>query len=423
MQAEHTKRATTSDRSHISGITTATTGIGLFQPQQGSGMEPVKDILYVGYVLGHGGDAIQMLELAAGAMERGHRVKIIVPALETSLEFAERCRARGVPVERTPWIKADAWKSRQNLLHQLRLLKQGRGKIVHMHTGDVCLPRLTLLAVNLLRLRRVFVTIQSPYETLAPGDSRARTWAKAIRYRFETVFCPSEHSRRTQIQYGVPPEKVKTVHNSVQVKKFRNGSADAVYAALHLPPDTPLIVFTSRLEPQKCPLDAITAFVKVADQHPAAHLVFVGRGTLESACREAVQKAGLEERVHFVGHQSNIPDWLAAATVWMLPTESENFSLAVLEALAAGCPILSTDCPGNDEVLIHEQNALMTRVGDTEAMAKELRRLLTDADLRERLRQGAQETAQAYSVERMVEQYLCGYDAAVQPVARPQSAL
>src|SRR5207302_1434923 len=142
----------------------------------------------------------------------------------------------------------------------------------------------------------------------------------------------------------------------------------------------------SRLEGQKRPLDAVHAFHRIAPEFPNARLVFVGTGVLQEELRQAAGSLGIAPRVHFVGHQRNVPDWLAAASTWILPTEAENFSLAVLEAMAAGCPIVSTMCSGNDEVLEPERNALVTAVGDVEAMADSLRRLLSDPDLRDRLR-------------------------------------
>ena len=133
-------------------------------------------------------------------------------------------------------------------------------------------------------------------------------------------------------------------------------------------------------------------------------------------------RSGAAERIHFVGYQQNVPDWLAAATVWILPTESENFSLAVLEALAAGCPVLSTRCQGNDEVLVAGQNALTVGVGDRDALTAGLRRLLSESDLRQRLRLAARDTARNYDKEYMVDQYARCYDEALQQANRESVA-
>jgi glycosyltransferase involved in cell wall biosynthesis len=149
----------------------------------------------------------------------------------------------------------------------------------------------------------------------------------------------------------------------------------------------------------------VQIFAAVADTFPSAVLVFVGRGDLEDAVAEAAARFGLADRVRLVGYQTNVPDWLAAATVWLLPTERENFSVAVIEALAAGCAVLSTRCPGNDEVLVDGVNALTFSVGDVAAGASALARLLQGYDLRTRLRAAAQETAQAYTAASMVDGY------------------
>src|SRR4030095_7501089 len=170
-------------------------------------------------------------------------------------------------------------------------------------------------------------------------------------------------------------------------------------------PETPLVVFSSRLESQKRPFDALQAFQQVAAADREPHLIFVGRGALEPELRAAAQQNGLIDRVHFAGFQTNIPDWLAAATVWFLPTEAENFSLALLEAVAAGCPILSTLCQGNDEVLEQGSNALITGVGDIEAQTAALQRLLREPTLRQTLSAAARQSARRHSVENMVEEY------------------
>jgi len=365
--------------------------------------------MYIGFLLGHGGDAMQMLELATGMAVSGRRVKLVVPELETSVSLARLCKERGLPVERTPWIRADALGAKQNPFDLVRLFQTYRAPILHLHTGDICLPRTVLLTMRLLRVPLGFATIHSPSNNTMQPDARARAWAYAAPWTLRQIICPSKHGRRAQISYGVPAELVSTIYNGVDVKRFSSGQASIAQKALGLGPKTPLVVFSSRLEPQKRPFDALHAFQRVAATDREPHLVFVGRGALEPELRAAVQQNGLADRVHFSGFQTNIPDWLAAATVWYLPTESENFSLAILEALAAGCPILSTLCQGNDEVLEDGTNALTTAVGDVEAQAAALKRLLREPALRQSLSAAAQNSARRYSVEAMVKEHSRAY--------------
>jgi hypothetical protein len=115
-----------------------------------------------------------MLDLATGMAARGHRVKLVVPELETSVNLAKLCHERGLPVDRTRWIRSDAWGAKQNPLNLIRLFRTYRAPILHLHTGNDCLPRSVLLTMHLLRVPRSFATVQSPYNTLKPSDARAR---------------------------------------------------------------------------------------------------------------------------------------------------------------------------------------------------------------------------------------------------------
>jgi glycosyltransferase involved in cell wall biosynthesis len=367
------------------------------------------DILHIGLCLGHGGDAVQMLELAAGLAARGNRIRIVVPGT-TRADFAERSSARGVSVEWSPLLRvySNIAALPQNAVNLIRFFRSQRADLIHFHSSEVCLPRLVLLVMRLLRLPRVFVTIQSPYDNY-PGDAQARAWANAVRTRVHRVICPSNHSLQAQLRFGVPPDRVLQIPNSVDVKRFTCGDGMRIRHELGIDAHVPLAVFTARLEAQKRPMDALKGFGRLKTDVPTAHLAFVGDGSLEDDLRSYVASKGLSDCVHFVGYRTDIPDWLAAATVWLLPTETENFSLGVLEALAAGCPILSTLCPGNDEVLVAGENALIHPIGDVKALAAGLRRLISDDGLRSRLSENARKTAEGFANERTVERYAACY--------------
>ena len=367
------------------------------------------EIIYIGFVLGHGGDAGQMLDLAYGMVLQGRQVRIIVPELETTIPFAVQGAARGVAVERTALIRADPSGAQQSLPDLLELLSRHRSALLHFHTGDVCLPRPAQNALCQLGLPRAFATVHSPYDTVPPGSERAIAWASSVEHQFHTVVCPSEHGRQKQLRNGVPPERVRTIHNGIDTARFSSGKADQARQLVGVSPETPLLMFTSRLDAQKRPLDALAAFQGVASEFPTLKLVYVGNGEQAEEVRQRAQEIGLAERVHLLGFRSDVADWLAAATVWILPTETENFSLSVLEALAAGCPVLSTLCPGNDEVLCDGENSILTAVGDIAAQTEALRRLLNDAALRRKIASSARRDAEKFRMDVMVNRYASLY--------------
>jgi glycosyltransferase involved in cell wall biosynthesis len=363
-----------------------------------------------------------MVDLAGDMHKRGLRVRIVVPDLPTTAVAEARAAKVGVDILRTPLIRADAWGSRQNLLNLLKLFRQNTARLYHLHTGDVCLPRFALLTMNLLELRPMIVTTHSPYATLARGSARARHWAHAVGRKIDMVVCPSDHSRELQIAYGVPPQKVTTIRNSVDVEWFGSGDPSRAYEALGLDRSHRLLIFTSRLDAQKRPEDAVRIFQRIADEFPDVHLVMAGQGAAEAGLREMVESAGIGGRVHFPGYQSNVPDWLAAAAVWVFPTESENFSLALLEALSAGCPIVSTACQGNDEVLVNEINAMVSPVGNVDSMAAAVRRILSEPELERRLRAEARKTVESYTLSNMADRYAACYNDSLGVLVPPWEA-
>jgi glycosyltransferase involved in cell wall biosynthesis len=363
------------------------------------------DIAYIGFVLGHGGDALQMLSLATGMRDRGAGVRILVPEVPSSVSFAKRCESIGVRCERTPLINVTMEGARQNPMSVARLLRSVDEPIVHFHTGNSCLPRVLMLNLLALRYRRSFVTLQSPYETIEPGGMRARFWVAAGRRRLAAVVSPSDHGSRLQLRCGMPASLVTTIRNSIDVEAMGKGDPGVVRRQLGLGDDVPLVVFTSRLDGQKRPVEAVRIFAGIAADHPAAQLVFVGIGDEHDLVVAEATQLGLADRIRMMGYQTNVPDWLAASTVWLLPTERENFSVAVLEAMAAGCPVLSTTCQGNDEVLVDNVNARTFAVGDVAAGQAALRDLLDSASERRRLGDAARRAAASFSVDHMVDQY------------------
>jgi glycosyltransferase involved in cell wall biosynthesis len=368
------------------------------------------DVTYIGFLLGHGGDALQMLGLAQGVADRGARVRIIVPAIDESVGFEQRCRLLGIPCERSDLVTASLDGSRQDLRSLVRLFRSVRSPIVHFHSGNSCLPRSAMIALELLRYRPSFATLHSPYETIEPTGSRARFWSTTARRRLRAVVSPSDHGTRFQLRCGIGPDTAVTIRNSIDVGAMTLGDDRLPRESIGAAPTDPIVLFSSRIDAQKRPVEAVQIFAGVADEFPAARLVFAGRGDASDAVAAEAARMDLSERVHLVGYQTNIADWLSSATVWILPTERENFSVAVLEALAAGCPILSTMCAGNDEVLVDGENALTFAVGDIGTATSKLRHLLVDDGLRLRLGKGAVATAEHYSVPHMVEQYVQLYN-------------
>lgn len=366
------------------------------------------DVLLVGFVGGTGGASAVMLNLAVGLIARGISTRIVVPAWDTTAGYAERCRAEGVAVERTRLLMPRSPRA-LHLADALRFVSRYTAPVVHYHLSDNALDHMFLRAIRWLRPPPPFVSVHSPEDDLPPDSHMARLWARSAAHSLSAVIVVSEAMRARQLRAGVPDHKLRLIYNGVDLERFGSGDAAVARRALGVGPEAPLIVFSSRVAAQKRPLDAVEVFRRLAPEFPDARLVLVGSGPLEQGVAAAVAAGGLGARVHMVGQQSNVADWLAAATVWLLPTETEGFAVAVIEAMAAGCAIVSTRCEGNNEILVDGTNALLADVGDVDVLTGATRRLLSNEALRRELGERGRADSARYSVSRMVTEHLDCY--------------
>ena len=131
----------------------------------------------------------------------------------------------------------------------------------------------------------------------------------------------------------------------------------------------------------------------------------VGDGPERSKAEQMCRDKGICEDVLFLGNVKNPLEALSVADLFLLPSESESFGLAALEAMACGVPVISTNTGGLPEVNRHGVTGMMSNVGDVEDMAKNTRYLLTDDVRLERFRVKARERALEFSIEKILPQY------------------
>jgi len=122
--------------------------------------------------------------------------------------------------------------------------------------------------------------------------------------------------------------------------------------------------------------------LRAAAELPGADFVLAGEGPERAGLEALATELGIAERVHFLGYRDDIPQLLAACDVFALPSLYEGSSLAVLEAMAAGRPVVSSAIGGTDELIDDGVDGLLVAPGDTAGLAGALRRLLDDAELR-----------------------------------------
>jgi glycosyltransferase involved in cell wall biosynthesis len=166
----------------------------------------------------------------------------------------------------------------------------------------------------------------------------------------------------------------------------------------------PVLLVAGRLHRAKGPDIGLAAFAEVSHSLPSARLVLVGGGPMETQLHTEVSRLGLDERVHFWGtvdHEQVIA-LMKESDLLLVPSRWEGLPAVVLEAFAAGLPVVATRVGGVPEIVDHERTGLLAEAGDAAGLAKECIRVLADPQLRTQLVERARAHVAEYSIEPMV---------------------
>ena len=147
----------------------------------------------------------------------------------------------------------------------------------------------------------------------------------------------------------------------------------------------------------------------LAEMKTEAHLLVVGHDSPANGFRKLANELGVAERVHFLGARKDLPEIYPAADAFVFPSLYETFALVCLEAMASGLPVVASRVGGIEDYLRDEENGLFIK-REAHDIAQKLDRVLTDADLRARLRATGLATAANYSWDKIAQQYLRLFD-------------
>ncbi|MDR7420624.1 MAG: glycosyltransferase [Armatimonadota bacterium] len=169
------------------------------------------------------------------------------------------------------------------------------------------------------------------------------------------------------------PSLPPVIANGIDLELFHPGDRRMARRALDLSPDGHLLLFVGRLVPGKGLTELLDVFPAVLGRHPSAALALVGDGPLAPTLRRQAKALGIEGRVVFAGERPHreIASWMQAASVFVLPSESEGFPNVVREALASGCPVVATTVGDLPRVVTPSEGRLVS-VGDRRALSEAL---------------------------------------------------
>jgi N-acetyl-alpha-D-glucosaminyl L-malate synthase BshA len=217
------------------------------------------------------------------------------------------------------------------------------------------------------------------------------------------VTAVSESLRQETIQQFNIVRDITVVPNFVDMKRYGRGDAAARLRIAQ--PDEAILCHVSNFRKVKRVLDVISIFAEV-HQTRASKMLMVGDGPERPAAEALAIQLGVQDEVLFLGKTSDVERILGISDLFLLPSETESFGLAALEAMASGVPVIASRAGGLPEVVDHGRNGYLEPVGDIQAMAERAKYILSNASTHAMFSNQALEAAQKFSMEHIGQTYL-----------------
>ena len=282
-----------------------------------------------------------------------------------------------------------------------RLLRRLRPDVVHSHSWGSLVEGLVAA-----RLARVRFLVHGEH-----GTMETRRWNLAVQRfawsRVDRVLSVSSRlAERLSATAGFPLERVQVIRNGVDLARLQSGDREGARRALGLTNDALVFGTVGRLVPVKDQASLLRAARVVHEAGVQATLLIAGDGPLLGDLQGLARTLGIEDRVRFLGLRNDIEQVLAALDVFALSSTSEGLSNTLVEAMAAGLPVVATRVGGADEIVVEGETGLLVPPSSPEALGSAIASLLAHPSRRAALAQAGRARAAAqFSVESMVAGY------------------
>jgi glycosyltransferase involved in cell wall biosynthesis len=341
--------------------------------------------------LGRGGAE----QLLVNAVEHGDRSRFdyeVAYLLPWKDAFVPELEALGVRVTCLRGAKGLSWVGRLR-----SLVRERRVDVLHVHSPYVAAVARTALG----RHRPVLVTTE---HNVWERYHRSTYWANAVTFpRNDHVFAVSDEVRES-IRFPRPVRflrtpPLETLHHGIDVDRVRaTPAADGVREELGIDPAVPVVGTVANFKPHKGYEYLLEVAAGVARVRPEARFVFVGQGPMRERMFDEARRLGIAETIVFAGFREDALRLVRSFDVFALSSVHEGLPLALLEAMALGCPPVATRVGGVGEVIHDGVDGITVEPRQPAAQAEQILRILEDDDLRGRLSAGAERRASDFDV-------------------------
>ena len=352
----------------------------------------------------YGGSGAVATELGLELARRGHEIHFISYASPFRLRgFAERVTFHEVTQVEYPLFEQSSPYALALAVKQHEVAVREDLDLMHVHYA---IPHAATawLAKQMMKEERdlkIVTTLHGTDITLVGQDPSYFTLTKFSIEQSDAVTAVSAFLREeTYKAFGCAGCDVMVIPNFINPADY-HPATDASGRRALAPEGHRILIHVSNFRPVKRVLDAVHIFAGVRKAMPAT-LVLVGDGPDRDPAEHEVDKLGLKRDVRFLGKVDNVGDVLRGADLFLLPSATESFGLAALEAMACGVPVIASAAGGIPEVVTDGETGALAPVGDVAGMTERALAILNDTAEHERMRRNAAARALEFAAERIV---------------------
>ena len=354
-----------------------------------------------------GGSGVVATELGMALADKGHEVHFITYNQPVRLDFlSHNLHFHQVVIEEYPLFEYQPYELALST-KMVEVVRKYSLEVLHVHYA---IPHAyaAYMAKQMLKEKsldvRVVTTLHGTDITLVGSHP---TYKSAVEFSInnsDVVTAVSNNLKETTNKLFNITKDIKVIYNFIDVKKYDNAQKEECKRIALAQPHERIFTHVSNFRPVKRVEDVVKIFSEVRKEIPAK-LLMIGEGPERAKAENLVKELNIIDDVFFLGNSTEVAKILCYTDVFLLPSQTESFGLAALEAMAAGSAVISTNTGGLPEVNIHGKTGFLSNLGDVADMAKNAILIAKEAATLEVFKENAKKHTKQFTLESILPVY------------------
>ena len=354
-----------------------------------------------------GGSGVVATELGMALADKGHEVHFITYNQPVRLDFlSHNLHFHQVVIEEYPLFEYQPYELALST-KMVEIVRKYSLEVLHVHYA---IPHAyaAYMAKQMLKEKgldvRVVTTLHGTDITLVGSHP---TYKSAVEFSInnsDVVTVVSNNLKETTNKLFNITKEIKVIYNFIDAKKYDNAQKEECKRIALAQPHERIFTHVSNFRPVKRVEDVVKIFSEVRKEIPAK-LLMIGEGPERAKAENLVKELNIIDDVFFLGNSTEVAKILCYTDVFLLPSQTESFGLAALEAMAAGSAVISTNTGGLPEVNIHGKTGFLSNLGDVADMAKNAILIAKEAATLEVFKENAKKHTKQFTLESILPVY------------------